>query len=107
MVEGRIVSVIPARWRDESDIIHYDNPEAEVSPEEVKTIERMRAQYEEDTEGSFKPKRAKEMGDEIAKYMEGEVDPNFICQVCAGVILDPVECKNCQYIICAPCARGY
>jgi hypothetical protein len=33
-----------------------------------------------------------------------EIDKNIICPKCQYIVVNPVECKNCYYIICQLCA---
>ena len=35
---------------------------------------------------------------------QSSIGESLICQVCANLIVNPVECKNCGYIICKECA---
>ena len=34
-----------------------------------------------------------------------EIDKNLICPKCQLLVVNPVECLNCQYIICQICAK--
>lgn len=33
------------------------------------------------------------------------VDDYFLCVLCAGVVYQPVECSNCEDLLCAECSR--
>lgn len=32
-----------------------------------------------------------------------EIESEFVCVVCCGVVLDPVECRNCSSLYCKAC----
>jgi len=32
-----------------------------------------------------------------------ELDPEFVCVICCGVVLNPVECKECCSLYCKGC----
>ncbi len=32
-----------------------------------------------------------------------EIESEYICVVCCGVVLDPLECKNCSSLYCKAC----
>ena len=34
-----------------------------------------------------------------------EIDPHFVCVMCCGVVLEPVECKECQSLYCKGCLK--
>lgn len=34
-----------------------------------------------------------------------ELDKNLICPKCSNIVVHPVECQSCQYIICFKCAQ--
>lgn len=36
----------------------------------------------------------------------GEMQGEFICVVCTGVVLDPVECKECSSLYCKGCLKN-
>ena len=29
-----------------------------------------------------------------------EIDPNLLCYICKYLVIFPVECPSCQYLIC-------
>lgn len=37
---------------------------------------------------------------------EGDFDKNLICPKCSHIVVLPVECQNCEYIICYKCAQN-
>ena len=42
--------------------------------------------------------------DFFAGQVQGaELQTEFICVVCTGVVLDPVECKECSSLYCKHC----
>ena len=38
---------------------------------------------------------------------KSSIKESLICQVCTNLIINPVECKNCGYLICKECARKW
>lgn len=48
--------------------------------------------------------------DQFASILSGadclELDKNLICPKCSHIVVYPVECQSCQYIICFKCAQA-
>ena len=38
---------------------------------------------------------------------DNEIDQNLVCPTCKFIVVNPVECQSCQYIICYKCAQKY
>ena len=36
-----------------------------------------------------------------------EVDQELICSICAGILENPVEIKDCQHMFCEGCIRRW
>lgn len=37
---------------------------------------------------------------------DSDIDQNLICPACKFLVVNPVECQSCQYIICFKCAQS-
>lgn len=37
---------------------------------------------------------------------DNDIDQNLVCPACKFLVVRPVECKDCQYIICIRCAQA-
>ncbi|XP_078324494.1 E3 ubiquitin-protein ligase NRDP1-like [Crassostrea virginica] len=46
------------------------------------------------------------MGYERSRF-EGDVDEEFICTICLGVLQDPLQVAQCQHIFCAACLHEW
>ena len=63
--------------------------------------------YDEDVLDTQPIRNLADIKETLTALVEGELPLEIVCQICANVIIDPVECKECQYIICDSCAQGY
>lgn len=40
-----------------------------------------------------------------SKDNDPDIDSHYICLICLGVIVDPIECKQCDSLYCKRCLK--